>query len=220
MNKSGAKRKPLHIEAVIDGAVRLADQHGVEPLTIRKLATHLGVKPMAIYHHVSGKEAILDGMVDRVFSEIELPPDDVDWRTGMRVRAHSARAVFARHHWAASMMDSRNTPGPATLRHHDAVLRCLRSGLSLTMAAHAYALIDAFIFGFALTEAALPAENDEELTELATDILDGFEEDAYPHLTELTVNHILQPGYSFGAEFDFGLDLILEGLASTAQRKA
>lgn len=212
-------RKPLTGDTIIDAAVKLADQIGVEPLTIRKLATCLGVKPMAIYHHVSSKEVILDGMVDRVFSEITLPPDDIDWRSGMRVRAHSAREVFAQHRWAAAMMDSRRTPGVATLAHHDAVLHCLRSGLSLPMAAHAYALIDAFLFGFALTEAALPFNNDNEMTELAAEIIEGFPQDAYPNLAELTIEHVLKPGYSFGAEFEFGLELILDGLVSAAERE-
>lgn len=213
-------RKPLNGDNIIQAAVTLADDIGVEPLTIRKLATRLGVKPMAIYHHVSSKEFILDGMVDHVFSEITLPPDDIDWRSGMRVRTHSAREVFARHRWAAAMMDSRRSPGAATLTHHDAVLRCLRGGLSLSMAAHAYALIDAYLFGFALTEAALPINDDDEMSELATEIMEGFPKDAYPHLAELTIEHVLKPGYSFGAEFEFGLDLILDGLAGAAKREA
>lgn len=220
VSESKPMRKPLNVGTIIDAAVDLADEVGVEPLTIRRLATRLGVKPMAIYHHVPSKEVILDGMVDRVFSQISLPPEDIDWRSGMRVRAHSARAVFAQHRWAAAMMDSRRSPGAATLTHHDAVLRCLRSGLSLSMAAHAYALIDAYLFGFALTEAALPVNDDEELAGLATEIMQGFPQNEYPHLAELTSKHVLQPGYSFGAEFEFGLDLILDGLASAAEREA
>jgi len=212
------RRSPLTPEAVIAGAVELADEIGVDPLTIRKLATHLGVKPMAIYHHVANKDEILDGMVDAVFAEIELPPDGIDWRTGMRIRAHSARAVFARHPWAVALMDSRTNPGPATLAHHDAVLRCLRSGLSLEMAAHAFAVIDAFLFGFAIQEAALPPE--EAMPEIAAALVESFPREAFPHLAELTIDHALRDGYRFGDEFDFGLELVLNGLEAAARRSS
>ena len=172
---------------------------------------------MAIYHRVAGKEEILDAMVDSVFAEIELPDDDVDWPEGMRARTRSARAALARHPWATALMDSRRSPGPATLGHHDAVLRCLRRGLSLSMAAHAYALLDAYVYGFALTEAALPAGDGQELAELAARIAADFPRDAYPHLAELTVDHVLRPGYRFGAEFEFGLELVLDGLVAAAR---
>jgi AcrR family transcriptional regulator len=133
-------------ERVVASAVMLADGIGVDALTIRKLAVELDVKPMTIYHHVPNKEAIIDGMVDLVFSEIDLPPIDVDWKQAIRQRAASARVVLARHPWAAPLMESRTSPGPATLRHHDAVLGCLRAGgFSVEMTAHAYALIDALI---------------------------------------------------------------------------
>lgn len=214
------ERKPLTRDSVIAAAIELADETGIAPLTIRKLATRLGVKPMAIYHHIENKDQILDAMVDSVFAEIELPDRNVPWQEGMRARAQSARTVFARHAWAAAMMDSRTHPGPATLAHHDAVLGCLRSGLSLQMAAHAYALIDAFVFGFALQEAALPFQTEAEAAEVASVILATFPRDAYPHLAELTIDHVLQPGYAFGAEFDFGLDIILDGLAAAAQRNS
>lgn len=214
------RRPPLSRDAVIAGAVALADRIGTHPLTIRRLAEHLGVKPMAIYHHVANKDEILDGMVDAVFAEIALPPDGVDWPEGMRIRARSAREVLARHPWAAHMMDSRQNAGPATLAHHDAVLRCLRGGLSLPMAAHAFALIDAFLFGFAIQEAALPFETPEQVEQVATAMLETFPRDAYPHLAELTLDHVLRPGYSFSAEFEFGLEIILDGLAGAAARSA
>lgn len=215
-----AVRRPLTHGTIIVAAVELADEIGVDPLTIRKLATRLGVKPMAIYHHVASKDEILDGMVDAVFAEIALPPGDMEWQAGMRVRTRSARTAFARHRWAAAMMDSRTSPGPATLAHHDAVLGCLRRGLSLRMAAHAYTLIDAFVFGFALQEAALPFSNGEESAGIVSAILESFPADAYPHLAELTMEHVLQPDYDFGVEFEFGLDLILDGLAEAAARQA
>ncbi len=209
---------PLTQERVIEGAVALADTIGVDALTIRKLAVELDVKPMTIYHHVPSKEAIIDGMVDLVFREIDLPPTTTDWKTAMRHRSASARAVLARHRWAAPLMESRTTPGPATLRHHDAVLGCLRNGgLSVEMTAHACAVIDAFVYGFALQEASLPATSGDEMDDLVESITDGIPVDDYPHLMELTSEHVLQPRYDFGREFDFGLDLILDGLDAASR---
>jgi len=199
---------------VIEAAVGLADRVGIEPLTIRKLADELGVGPMTIYHHVANKEDILDGMVDSVFVEIELPPEDVAWTEAMAIRARSAREVLARHRWAAPLLESRTDPGPATLGHHDAVLGCLRhAGMSWSLVGHAYATIDAYIYGFALQEAGLPFDTPEEAAELATAMVQHFPTDLYPNLAAFTFDHMLQPGYDFAAEFDVGLDLILKGLA-------
>jgi AcrR family transcriptional regulator len=204
-------------ERVVASAVMLADGIGVDALTIRKLAVELDVKPMTIYHHVPNKEAIIDGMVDLVFSEIDLPPIDVDWKQAIRQRAASARVVLARHPWAAPLMESRTSPGPATLRHHDAVLGCLRAGgFSVEMTAHAYALIDAFIYGFALQEASLPATGGDEMGELAQAMAAAMPVGEYPHLVEFTTEHVLRPGYDFAREFDFGIDLILDGLEAAA----
>ncbi len=220
-NEGDPGRVSLTRNRVIEAAIALADATGVDALTIRKLAQALDVKPMTIYHHVAGKDAIIDGMVDQVFSEIDLPSTDTDWKSAMRQRASSARSVLARHPWAAPLMESRKTPGPATLEHHDAVLGCLRSGgLSVEMTAHAYAVIDAFIYGFALQEASLPATGGNEMAELAEAIIEAAPMDQYSHLMELTTEHILKPGYDFGNEFEFGLDLILNGLESVATKKS
>ena len=212
-----SSRPALTPERVVTAAVNLADGLGVDALTIRKLAAELDVKPMTIYHHVPNKEAIIDGMVDLVFSEIDLPPIDVDWKQAIRQRAASARVVLARHPWAAPLMESRTSPGPATLRHHDAVLGCLRAaGFSVEMTAHAYALIDAFIYGFALQEASLPATGGDEMGELAQAMTAAMPVGEYPHLVEFTTEHVLRPGYDFAREFDFGIDLILDGLEAAA----
>jgi hypothetical protein len=152
-------------------------------------------------------------MVDLVFGEIGLPPREVDWKTAMRQRAVSAREVLARHPWAIGLMESRSRPGPATLRHHDAVIGCLRGGgFSVAMAAHAYAVLNSYIYGFALQQASLPFKKSEEAAEVAESIFSQFAAEAYPHLAELTLRHVLQPGYDFADEFTFGLDLILDGL--------
>lgn len=210
--------KPAHLtgERVLQGAVALADKAGMEGFTIRKLAAELGVKPMTIYYHVPNKEAIIDGMVDLVFDEIDLPPTDGDWKTAIRHRYRSARQVLNRHAWAPPLMESRTTPGPATLRHHDAVLGCFRrGGLSLELTAHAYAILDSFLYGFALEEAMLPGGGETELIDQAEDMLGAFAEH-YPHLFEFTSQHVMGEGYSFGDSFEFGLDLILDGLATAS----
>lgn len=210
-------RPRLSADLVIEGAVALADEIGVDAMTIRKLADALDTRPMTIYHHVPNKEAIIDGMVDLVFGEIDTPPVDLDWQQAMRLRCRSVRAVLARHPWATPLMESRTNPGPNLLEHHDAVLGCLRGGgLSVEMTAHAYAVLDSYVYGFALQEASLPATEGAELADLAEGIIEPFPADQYPHLVELVELHATQPGYSFGAEFEFGLDLILGALAARA----
>jgi AcrR family transcriptional regulator len=208
-----AGRARLSRERVLRGAVAVADAGGIGSLTIRSLAHELGVKPMAVYHHVANKGEILDGIVDLVFSEIDLPLVDGDWRSQLRQRATSARRALRCHPWALGLLESRTTPGPATLRHHDMMLGTLRgAGLSVEMTAHAYALIDSYVYGFALQEAALPFDSPETVAEVAESMLQQFPAGEYPHLVELATKHILQPGYDFGDEFEFGLSLILDAL--------
>jgi AcrR family transcriptional regulator len=182
--------------------------------TVRALASELGVKPMSLYHYVAGKDEILDGIVDLVFSEIELPASGGDWRSQMRLRANSARHALRRHPWAIGLMESRTNPGPATLRHHDATLGTLRAaGFSVAMTAHAYALLDSYIYGFALQEAALPFST-ENVTESTETFMQQFAGE-YPYLTEIATEHILRPGYDFGDEFEIGLTVILDALSGS-----
>jgi AcrR family transcriptional regulator len=191
----------------------VADAGGIGSLTIRSLAQELDVKPMSVYHHVANKDEILDGIVDLVFSEIELPSPSGDWRSAMRRRAISARRVLRRHPWAIALLQSRTRPGSATLRHHDAIIGCLRgAGFSVEMTAHAYALLDSYVFGFALSEAALPINGPETVTEVAEQMMQRLSADDYPHLVEFSNEHILKPGYDFGDEFEFGLSVILDAL--------
>jgi AcrR family transcriptional regulator len=211
------KRSALTREKVLTAAIELADEIGIEALTIRRLADKLGVGAMTIYHHVPSKEDIIDGMVEIVFAEIEKPPADVDWKTSMRQRCISARQILNRHPWAAPLMESRMSPGPANLSHHDAVIGTLRNGgLSIQMAAHAYAILDSFVYGFAFEEAVLPASGGEGFAEVAEQIAAHFPADEYPHLAELTFEHVLKPGYDYGDSFEFGLDLIIDGLDRAA----
>ena len=210
---SAEPRSRLTRERVLHAAIDLADIGGVAALSMRKLGLELGVEAMSLYNHVANKSDILDGMIDLVFGEIGLPPQETDWKTAMRQRAISARAVLARHPWAIGLMESRSTPGPATLRHHDAVIGCLReAGFSIVLAAHAYSVLDSYIYGFALQQANLPFKTSEEVVEVAESISRQFPADAYPHLTELIIEHILHPSYDYADEFEFGLDLILDGL--------
>ena len=203
----------LSKERAVRKAVAIADESGVGALTMRGLAERLGVEAMSLYHHVQNKNEILDAMVDSVFEEIELPSDEVDWKTAMRRRALSAREALRRHPWAVGMLDSRPNPGPATLRHHDSVLGSLRgAGFSIAAAAHAISALDSYIYGFAMQEVALPFETPEEVEEVAGAILEQLPTDEYPHLTEMIAEHSLKSGYSFADEFEFGLDLILDGL--------
>ena len=208
-------RPSLSRDQVLDGAVALADDVGIDALTIRRLATALGTKPMSIYRHVPSKEQIIDGMVERVFAEIERPPADGDWIDALRRRCLSAKAALNRHPWAAPLMEARTSPGPETLGHHDAMVACLRrGGLSWQMVAHAYAMLDAFIFGFSLQEATLPSHAEGEFVAAAEDLVIAMDADAYPHLVAFTAEHVFQPGYDFSDSFEFGLDVILEGVGA------
>jgi AcrR family transcriptional regulator len=213
-----APRAPLTRRRVLDAAVALADRGGVRSLSMRRLAQELGVEAMSLYHHVAGKDDILDGMIDVVFGEIDLPTGEADWKAAMRRRAISARQALRRHPWATGLMESRPTPGPANLRHHDAVLGILRNaGFSVALAAHAYAVLDSYIYGFALQEASLPFHTPEETAQVAQTIMEAFPAGDFPHLTEIAVEHVLRPGYDFGNEYEFGLDLILDGLERAAR---
>lgn len=210
----------LSRERVIAGALELADAHGVEPLTLRRLADHLGVSAMAIYHHVSDKEEILDGMVDAVFAEVALPESPAGWRDAVAQRCRATRSVLARHPWAVGLLDSRVNPGPATLAHHDWMVGQLRApGFSLALVAHAYAVVDSYLYGFALQEAALPFPADEPPPRaLVESMLSGPAAEAFPHLAAHARRYV-DEGYTFGAEFEYGLDLVLDGIERAWQRE-
>ncbi len=212
--KTPDARPPLSRQRVVAAAVALADLDGIAGLTMRRLGQQLGVEAMSLYNHVANKDDVLDAMVDAVFAEIALPAEGDDWRLAMEGRCRSARAALVRHPWSIGLMESRTTPGPATLRHHDTVLGNLRSnGFSLPAAAHAAALLDSYVYGFALQETTLPFTTPEETTEVTEAIVAQMPPDAYPHLTEMATDHVMQPGYAFADEFDIGLDVILDGLA-------
>jgi AcrR family transcriptional regulator len=209
-----AERLPLSRDRVLNGAVAIAGESGIGSLTIRSLAQALGVKPMSLYHYVANKDELLDGIVDLVFRQIELPSTTGAWREELQGWAQRARRVLARNSWAIALLESRSTPGPATLRHHDRIIGVLReAGFSVAMTAHAYALLDSYVYGFALQEAALPFTRNTARPTVEA-IAETFDAGDYPYLVELAAEHILQPGYDFGDEFEFGLAMILDGLTA------
>jgi len=198
---------------VLQRAVAVADGEGLEAVTMRRLARELGVEAASLYHHVSGKDEILDGLVDMVSAEIELPSRTDGWRPGIRQRAHNTRAVLRRHPWAVALMASRTTPGPATLRLLDAGIGCLREGgFSVEAAAHAISAIDSYVHGFVLQEVNLPFGDESELAAMTGAIMEEFPRADFPYLFELTIDYVLQPGYNYGNEFDVGLQVVLDGV--------
>ncbi len=206
-------RKPnLTHASIVSSAIALADELGLEQLSMRRLAKLLGVQAMSIYHHVANRDALLDGMIDRVFAEITLPDANEPWREAMRKRAASARQVLLGHPWAVGLMDSRTRPGPATLRHHDTVLRNLRQGgFTVTGSATAFSLLDAYVYGYVIQESAMPIETPEEAAAMAQQMKQLMDE-PYPYLTEMLAQPAVDTGYTYEREFITGLELILDGL--------
>src|SRR6476660_9131418 len=218
---STRERVPLSRDRVLADAITVADAGGIGALTIRTLAQELGAKPMSVYHYVANKDEIIDGIVDLVYAEIDLPVPGGDWRTEMRRRAHSARRVLATHPWATPLLQSRLNPGPATLRHHNAFIATLRTaGFSVVAVALKKKHIDSYVFGFALSENALPIHGPDSVADTAASMMHVFDAEAYPSLLEFTMEHIMRPDYDFGEEFEFGLDLILDGLARSLPNNA
>jgi AcrR family transcriptional regulator len=208
-------RPALSRERAVIAAVALADAEGIDAVTMRRLAQALGVEAMSLYHHVSSKSDILDGMVDAVFAEIELPDCTTDWAEAMRRRARSLRDALLRHRWAIGIMESRRAPGPATLAHHDAVIRCCRTaGFSVEMSAHSFSLLDSYIYGFVLQEINLPFADTDDLAAVLDSMMPEQFAERYPHFAELTGEYVLRPGYSYSDEFEFGLGVIIDGLMS------
>ena len=216
-----ADRPRLSRDRVIAAGVALADESGIAALSMRKLGERLGVEAMSLYKHVGNKDDLLDGMVDGVFAELELPSDQPDWKAALRHRAVSVRAALKRHPWAVPMMQSRSSPGPHTLSHLDALIGLLRdAGFSVVLTAHALSVVDAYVYGFAMQERALPFDTEERSTELIEQILAAMPADRWPHLVEFSREHVLKPGYDYSKEFQWGLDLVLDGLERARHRRS
>jgi AcrR family transcriptional regulator len=178
---------------------------------MRKLAQELGVEAMSLYNHVANKDEILDGIVDLVVGEIELPSDGLDWRTAMRRNVISTRDVLVRHKWASKLWMSRQTGGSAQLRNGDWRLRTLReAGFSKDVIYHAFHILEAYVLGYTSLQLSFPYRG-EELKGMATTFLEQLPADAYPDLVEHVMQH-LEPHEGGEGGFEFGLDLILDGL--------
>ena len=211
--RQAASDAGLSKQRVVAEAVRLADREGVDGLSMRRLADALGAGAMSLYHYVANKEKLLDAMIDVVFEEIELPGEEADWQSAMRREAVSMRDVLARHTWAISLMESRTTPGPANLRHREAVTACLRkAGFSVLTATHANWLINSYVYGYALQAASLPFDTAAELANMTEDVyLPQLPPDEFPYLNESAAG-LMAAGYDPAKEFVFGLDLVLAAL--------
>ena len=209
------RRVPLTRERVLTAAVALADVRGADELSMRNVAKALGVEAMSLYHHVANKSDLLYGMIDLVFSEIEPPSTEGEWKAELRKRAISTRAALARHRWAIGEMEGRTDHGAANLRLHNAVLGCLRTaGFSLEMTVHAYSVQDAYIYGFALQESDMSSETPQDFAAEAQRQMLEYESvlDDYPYLVEVVGGHVAKEGYDYEREFLFGLDVILDRL--------
>jgi AcrR family transcriptional regulator len=205
-------RAPLSKERVLRAAIALADEGGIESLTMRKLAQELGVEAMSLYYHVANKDDILDGIVDAVVREIGLPSNEVDWKTAIRQSAISAHEVLSRHPWACSLMLSDTRVLFGRLRYMDSLLATLReAGFSAEMTHHAYHALDSHIMGFTLWEASFTFTA-EDLPQLGATFLRELPAGEYPYLVEHVEQHLMESKPDDVSEFEFGLDLILDGL--------
>lgn len=214
-----ANRAPVNLERTLRVALTVADSEGIQAVTMRRLARELGVEAASLYHHVDGKDQILDGLVDLVAAEIEPPQLSADWREAISQRAHHTRDGLRRHPWAVSLMASRTNPGPATLRLLETGIRCFREGgFSVPLAAHGVSTVDSYVHGFVLQEVNLPFRTESELAAMTGTIMETFPASEFPYLFEMTIEHVLQPGYDYGKEFDSGLTAVLNGVAALLEQ--
>jgi AcrR family transcriptional regulator len=216
-----AVRAPLSRDRVVEAGVAFADEHGVDPLSMRKLGQRLGVEAMSLYNHVANKTDLLDGMVDAVFAEIGTPTPGDDWRASMRDRAVRARTVLHHHPWAVGLLDSRTVPGPATLRHHEAMLATLRgAGFDLDLTARAFWLLDSYLYGFVLQELSLPFDTSTDAQTFAQTIIAEQVAATYPHLAEIAAFYGSGAGFDLDEAFVDGLDLVVDGLEAERVERA
>ncbi len=207
-----APRTPLTRAGIVDAAAAVADAHGLDGVSMRSVGKQLGVEAMSLYHHIANKEQLLDELADWVFARIRMPSPDAGWRDGIADRAHSAREVLSAHPWGLALVDSRRNPGPELLAHHDALLGCFRrGGFSVRLAAHAYSVLDSYVYGFVHTEQSLPFQSDEAPEDFAAEL--ALPAEQYPHMVEMMTEMVVGQPYAYGDEFEYGLELILDGLA-------
>ena len=211
--KSGdGLRDTLNRDRVVRAAMDLADERGIESLTMRELGRKLGVEAASLYNHVAGKDDLLDGMADLVVAEIDLPSGGVHWKEAMRRRAISAREVFSRHPWAAGLIDSREASGPSRLAYADRVLdTLLEAGFSPNTASRAFVALDSYVYGFERQRSIIGMGDESDGVEMAREVLDRIPMEAYPSLARIAMGYEAEP-YDDAEAFEFGLGLILDGL--------
>lgn len=206
------RRGTLTRTRVLEAAMVLADESGLEALTMRGLGERLGVEGMSLYRHVADKSDLLDGLVDLVYAEVELPPPGPDWRAWLRARAVAVHRALVDHRWATPLMESRVNPGPAVLGHHEAVLVVLLgAGFDSASATRAYNLLDSYIYGFAIQQVNLPFGDAAELAEVGEDMLAAMSMEAYPSLARVA-RELIDAGFDYAGEFEAGLDLVLDSI--------
>lgn len=213
MSNKKSPKKSLSKEIVLQAALIYADQHGIESLSMRKLADTLSVKAMSLYNHVANKDDILDGILDMVIAEIEVPDLTLEWKEAMLRRATSTRHVFLKHAWAPLPLVSRMNTGPAMLRYIDATLGCLfKAGFSTQKANYAWNAMDSYIYGFILQELNFPIEV-PDFAEVAQNHLHLVPEDKFPHMAKMT--HSMINGEHDGLhDFEWGFKILLHGMES------
>jgi AcrR family transcriptional regulator len=212
-NQTTEPRVPLSRDRVLQAAIRIADEEGIEALSMRRLARELGVEAMSLYNHVANKDEILSGIVDIVANEVEMPPNRGNWKAEVRQSAISAHDAFLRHRWACPLMMRTTSPIPSRMRWMEWLLRTLReAGLTPNLTHHAYHALDSHITGFTLWQVSFPFDTREELLDLAEDFLAKIPADEYPYALEHAEQHLAEPDPDEPSEFEFGLDLILDGL--------
>jgi AcrR family transcriptional regulator len=213
------KRVPVTRDRILDVAFALADDEGLQAVTMRRVGKELGVEGMALYNHVRDKDDILDGIVERVLAQIPLPSAEAEWKDAMRARAEGARHVFLQHTWAIGLLEARHAnSSPARLQYFEAVLACLRTaGFDATMAMRAFSTLDSFVYGAILQEITLPFDTADSLEAIGEDLLEQMGA-AYPHLTEATLR-AMQDGWSHAEQFRFGLDLVIEALERRREQR-
>ena len=215
--RDGESRDTLTREKVLAAAIELADEHGIDALTMRELGKKLEIEGASLYYHVSSKGDLLAGMTEAVAAKIEVPTDSDDWKGAMRRRAISARDVFERHPWANALLDSRQHSGPAQLEYADKVLGTLLSaGFTPRGAANAFLVLDTYIYGFQRQQSSLALPEGVDTFDVAQELLASLTPDAYPALIRIAVDFATDP-HDEEVVFMFGLDLILDGLQRTLE---
>ncbi|MEV7972021.1 TetR/AcrR family transcriptional regulator C-terminal domain-containing protein [Cellulomonas sp. NPDC089187] len=208
-------RNLLDRDQIIGAAIALADENGLDAVSMRKVGQAVGVEAMSLYHHIQNKERLLDAMIEAALAETPLATPG-PWRDTLRSHAAQTRLMLSRHPWAAALLNSRENPGAVTLARHDALLGALHGdGLPWGTVASAISVVDAYVLGFAQTQQDLPFETPEESASLGAEMLAQLPLSETPHFAQFLTEHVLTPDYDHRAEFDRGLEILLVGLAST-----